>query len=114
VARHKVTAFALGGALAGLAGGLFAGQFGFVAPSALGFGLSTEVLVWVLIGGRQSLTAAFLGAIGLKYLEGVFSETLGQYWLLALGVLLMVIVMYFPRGVLGSLLANALPRRLRA
>lgn len=114
VARHKVTAFALGGALAGLAGGLFAGQFGFVAPSTLGFGLSTEVLVWVLIGGRQSLTAAFLGAIGLKYLEGVFSETLGQYWLLALGVLLMVIVMYFPRGVLGSLLANALPRRLRA
>lgn len=114
VARHKVTAFALGGALAGLAGGLFAGQFGFVAPSALGFSLSTEVLVWVLIGGRQSLTAAFLGAIGLKYLEGVFSETLGQYWLLALGVLLMVIVMYFPRGVLGSLLANALPRRLRA
>lgn len=114
VARHKVTAFALGGALAGLAGGLFAGQFGFVAPTALGFGLSTEVLVWVLIGGRQSLTAAFLGAVGLKYLEGVLSETLGQYWLLALGVLLMVIVMYFPRGVLGGLLANALPRRLRA
>lgn len=114
VARHKVAAFALGGALAGLSGGLFAGQFGFVAPTVLGFGLSTEVLVWVLIGGRQSLTAAFLGAVGLKYLEGVLSETLGQYWLLTLGVLLMVIVMYFPRGVLGGLLGSALPRRLRA
>lgn len=113
VARHKVVAFAFSGALAGLAGGLFAGQFGFVAPSAMGFGLSTEVLVWVLIGGRQSLTAAFLGAVSLKYLEGVFSETLGQYWLLALGVLLMLIVMYFPRGLLGGVLSNPLPRRLR-
>jgi branched-chain amino acid transport system permease protein/urea transport system permease protein len=114
VARHKVVAFAVGGGVAGLAGGFFAGQFGFVAPSALGFGLSTEVLVWVLIGGRQSLTAAFVGALGLKYLEGVLSETLGQYWLLALGVLLMLVVMYFPRGILGGLLANPLPRRLRA
>ena len=114
VARHKVAAFALAGGLAGLAGGLFAGQFGFVAPTALGFGLSTEVLVWVLIGGRQSLTAAFLGAVGLKYLEGVLSEPLGHYWLLALGILLMVIVMYFPRGVLGGILGSVLPQRLRA
>ncbi|MEO6661444.1 MAG: branched-chain amino acid ABC transporter permease [Burkholderiaceae bacterium] len=114
VARHKVAAFALGGAIAGLAGGLFAGQFGFVAPSTLGFGLSTEVLVWVAVGGRQSLTAAFLGAICLKYLEGFLSDTLGQYWLLALGVILMIVVMYFPRGVLGGVLSNALPIRLRA
>lgn len=114
VARHKVAAFALGGAIAGLAGGLFAGLFGFVAPSALGFGLSTEVLVWVAVGGRQSLTAAFVGALSLKYLEGFLSDTLGEYWLLALGVILMVVVMYFPRGVLGGVLANAIPRRLQA
>ena len=113
VAWHKVAAFSMGGAIAGLAGGLFAGQFGFVAPSTLGFGLSTEVLVWVAVGGRQSLTAAFLGAISLKYLEGFLSDTLGQYWLLALGVILMIVVMYFPRGLLGGVLSNVLPGRLR-
>ncbi|WP_162574520.1 branched-chain amino acid ABC transporter permease [Variovorax sp. PBL-H6] len=113
VARHKVSAFALAGAVAGLAGGLFAGQFGFVAPSTLGFGLSTEVLIWVAIGGRQSLTAALLGAIWLKYLESFLSDTLGEYWLLVLGLVLVAVVMYLPRGLLGGLLSDALPRRLR-
>lgn len=114
VARHKVAAFMLGGAAAGAAGGLFAGQFGFVAPSTLGFGLSTEVLIWVAIGGRQSLTAALVGAVLLKYLEGFLSDTLGQYWLLALGLVLVFVVMYFPRGLLGNVLSNALPARLRS
>lgn len=113
VGYHKVVAFAFSGGIAALAGGLFAGQFGFVSPNVLGFGLSTEVLVWVLVGGRKSLTAAFLGALLIKYLESVLSSTLGVYWLLALGVLLIIIVTYFPRGVLGGLLGGALPRRLR-
>ena len=114
VARHKVAAFALGGAVAGLAGGLFAGQFGFVAPSTLGFTLSTEVLIWVAIGGRQSLTAALVGAILIKYLEGFLSDALGQYWLLVLGLVLVFVVMYFPRGLLGGVLSNAIPARLRS
>lgn len=113
VARHKIVAFGLGGAMAGLAGALFAGQFGFVAPSTLGFGLSTEVLIWVAIGGRQSLTGSLLGAVFLKYLEGFLSDTLGQYWLLVLGGVLVIVVMYFPRGALGGVLASALPPRLR-
>ncbi len=114
VARHKVAAFTLGGAVAGAAGGLFAGQFGFVAPSVLGFGLSTEVLIWVAIGGRQSLTAALVGAVLIKYLESFLSDALGQYWLLALGLILIFVVMYFPRGLLGNALSNALPVRLRS
>jgi branched-chain amino acid transport system permease protein/urea transport system permease protein len=114
VARHKVAAFVIGGAAAGLAGGLFAGQFGFVAPSTLGFAFSTEVLIWVAIGGRSSLTAALLGAVLLKYLEGFLSDTLGQYWLLALGLVLVTVVMYFPRGLLGGVLSNPLPARLRS
>lgn len=113
VAWHKTVAFALSGAVAGLAGALFAGQFGFVGPSAIGFGLSTEVLIWVSIGGRQSLTAALAGAVCIKYTEGLLSDALGEYWLLALGLLLIAVVMYFPRGLFGGLLSNALPARLR-
>lgn len=113
VARHKIVAFALSGAVAGLAGALFAGQFGFVGPSTIGFTLSTEALIWVSIGGRQSLTAALAGAIGIKYLEGLLSDTLGEYWLLALGLLLVAVVMYFPRGLFGGLLSDPLPARLR-
>ena len=52
---YKTAAFALSGAIAGLAGALYATHAGFVAPSLGGVLFSTEVVVWVAIGGRESL-----------------------------------------------------------
>ena len=92
VAGYKVFIFTLSGAVAGLAGALFVTEFGFVSPALIGFGLSTEVLIWVALGGREVLLAAFLGAILVRGIEGVLSDVLGSYWLLALGVLFVVSV----------------------
>ncbi len=103
-AEHKLSAFTLGAAVAGLAGALFVTQFSFVSPPLIGFGLSTEALIWVALGGRQWLLAAFLGAILVKLLESWLSEWLGAWWLLALGCLFVTSVVVFPGGVIGSLL----------
>lgn len=112
-AEYKAAAFAISGAVAGLAGALFAAQFAFVSPALLGFALATEVLIWVAIGGKEVILAAFIGALVVKSVENVLSDTLGQYWLLALGLLFVVAVVLLPRGVLAPFLNLPLPRALR-
>ena len=74
VVRYKVAAFVVSAAVSGLAGALFVKQFSFAAPSLIGFGLSTEVLIWVAVGGRNVLLAAFLGALLVRSVEGVLSD----------------------------------------
>lgn len=98
----KLTVFTLGAALAGLAGALFVTQFAFTSPPLIGFTLSTEVLIWVALGGRGYPLAAFLGAILVKYAEASLFELLGGYWLLALGALCVLSVIWFPRGLIGE------------
>jgi hypothetical protein len=58
------------------------------------------------------LLAAFLVAILVRATESALSEALGSYWLLGLGLLFVLTVIVFPRGVLGCLLALPLPARL--
>ena len=101
-ARYKTTAFTIGAAVSGLAGGLFVTQFGFASPSLIGFAMSAEVLIWAALGGRAMLIAAFLGAVLVRTLEGVLSESLGAYWLLALGLVFILSVLAFPRGLIGE------------
>jgi branched-chain amino acid transport system permease protein/urea transport system permease protein len=113
VTRYKVWAFVTSAIISGAAGALFAKQFGFVSPSLVGFGLSTEVLIWVAVGGRQVLMAAFLGALVVRWIEGLLSERLGNFWLLALGVLFAATVVLMPYGLFGRLLTLPLPSRLR-
>ena len=103
-AAYKVTAFTLAAAVAGLAGALFVTQFGFASPPLIGFSLSTEVLIWVALGGRTLLLAAFLGALFVRSMEGVLADWLGPYWLLGLGGVFIGSVILFPRGLFGELL----------
>ena len=102
----RLRAFTLAAAVAGLGGGLFAAQFGFVAPPLLGLQLSTEALVWVAVGGRGSPLAALLGALLVKTLESLLGEWLGPGWPLALGLLVVLSVLVFPTGILGGLIAR--------
>ena len=70
VVRYKVAAFVVSAAVSGLAGALFVKQFSFAAPSLIGFGLSTEVLIWVAVGGRNALLAAFLARAARPFGRG--------------------------------------------
>jgi len=98
----KLAVFTLSAAVAGFAGALFASQFGFVSPPLIGFGLSTEVLIWVALGGRRALLTAFLGAIVVRLAENALGDLLGAYWLLGLGLIFVVCMIFLPRGLLGE------------
>ncbi|MBP9183259.1 MAG: branched-chain amino acid ABC transporter permease [Fuscovulum sp.] len=104
VTGAKLFAFTLSGMISGLAGALFTAQFGFVSPPLLGFALSTEVLIWVAVGGREVLLAAVAGAMLVRWGENVLTDRLGEYWLLAMGMLFIVVVIVAPRGLFGRVL----------
>lgn len=98
----RVLVFVISAGVAGLAGGLFAAVEGFVSPTLIGFLLSTEVLIWTALGGRNVLLAAFLGAIAVRWIESSLVNLLGDYWLLGLGLVLMVSVVLLPKGLIAT------------
>ena len=109
VLRLKLAAFAIGAGLAGLAGALYAAYDEFASPTLIGFGLSTEALIWVALGGREMALAALLSALLVRALEVWLSGFLGDWWPLALGVVFMASVVLLP----GGLIATPLRRLFR-
>ncbi len=97
VFRIRLTAFAISGALAGLAGYFAAAQFGFVVPQMLGWHVSATVLVMVLIGGLRSVTGPLVGALVLLGLEEVLKATT-EYWKLIEGIVVILLVIVLPNG----------------
>ncbi|MFZ5789592.1 MAG: branched-chain amino acid ABC transporter permease [Pseudomonadota bacterium] len=101
VALYKTLAFALSGAAAGLAGALYATHASFVSPSLGGVLFSTQVVVWVAIGGRASLLGALTGGIVVSSLTNYLSAIIPDYWQLALGFIFIVVIVFFKRGLAG-------------
>jgi urea transport system permease protein len=101
VSLYKTVAFALSGGVAGLAGALYATHASFVSPSLGGVLFSTQVVVWVAIGGRASLLGALTGGIIVSSLTNYLSAIIPDYWQLALGFIFMVVIVFFKRGLAG-------------
>ena len=98
--RYKLTAFAISGALAGLAGALIANQTEFVSPSFLDWQRSGEILVVVILGGLGSLYGPIAGAVAFLLLEEVLSQWT-QHWMIVMGPLLVLVVLFARRGLWG-------------
>lgn len=111
IAKYKILIFGISGALAGMAGAIYAPHAGFVSFSLLGVLLSTEVLIWVAVGGRGTLIGAFLGTIIVKGLSYYLSGVAVLYWMLILGAIFVAIVSFFPSGLIGTV--NELASRHR-
>jgi urea ABC transporter permease protein UrtC len=109
-ARHKMITFSIGAAVAGLSGTLFAVITEFVSPTLIGFGLSTEVLIWVALGGKEVLLASFLGALLVRSLETYLSELMAYYWILFLGAFFVAAVISSPKGIFGRWLSHPYSR----
>jgi branched-chain amino acid transport system permease protein len=97
----KRFAFSIGGAVAGLAGALYAFQQGFVSPTLLAVGLSTQVMLWVLIGGAGTLVGPVVGVILTQGLGQYLSQDLPKLWPIILGIVLLLVVLIVQRGVVG-------------
>jgi branched-chain amino acid transport system permease protein len=100
VRAHQWRAFVLAGFFGGLAGGIFVFLKGSVFPESLAVPVSVEPLVMVLLGGVHSLAGAPLGAALYKLLDTVVTRYT-EYWQLVLGLILIALVLVFPRGILG-------------
>lgn len=114
VKRVHWLAFALGGAVAGIAGALFAFSKGSISPESLHVGKSIDALVMVLLGGVQTLAGPIVGAISFTWLHDTVARNT-EYWRAMLGGIILVLVLLFPQGIAGyaqRLLAR-LPRSLR-
>jgi urea transport system permease protein len=110
-ALYKTAAFAVSGGVAAVAGALYATDAGFVSPTLGGVLFSTSVVVWVAIGGRHYFIGALIGGIGISILSQALNARIPQYWQLLLGLLFVVAVGFFRRGIVGTLLE--LPERMR-
>jgi urea transport system permease protein len=111
VARYKTFVFAASAAIAGLAGMLYTIVMEFASPTFLGVPLSLSIVIWVAVGGRQSLLGAMLGALLVTGVQGSLSEseTFLSTWTLVMGGLFVLIVLFMPRGLAG--IASGLRRR---
>ncbi len=107
VARYKLTAFALGTAMAGVAGGLYTQYSGIIVPDAFGFVVSITILAMVVVGGIGS-TFGVLGATVVLTLLPLVFQFIDDYKLLLYGGLLFVVMRFFPGG-LAELLRRATP-----
>ncbi len=100
--RLQWTAFTIAGGVAGLAGALFAFLKGSVFPDTLGIPLSVDGLVMVLLGGVETVSGAVVGAVVFRALTIVLMSYTDASKLV-LGLLIIVLVVAFPRGIVGSL-----------
>ena len=100
--RYKLACFVIAGAGAGLAGALIANQTEFVSPSLMHWTVSGEILVMVILGGVETLWGPVFGATALLLLEEFLSRYT-EHWMLILGPILILVVLFARRGLYGSL-----------
>lgn len=117
--RFKLWAHALSAALVGAAGGLFAMNFQYISPgSVFDFRLSLSIVLMPIVGGIGTLVGPVLGAVLFSYLQIklLASPALRDSYLFIYGGLLMLVMLFEPRGIVGlwerlrRLLRRAMPK----
>jgi branched-chain amino acid transport system permease protein len=98
--RIQWVTIAFAGAMAGLAGGLFVFSKGSVFPTELEIAKSFDALIMVFLGGVKTLSGPIVGASSLTIVQDFLSRF--EYWRLALGLLIILIVILAPEGLVGS------------
>jgi len=101
-AAYKTFVYALSAGLAGLAGMLFVLQVGLITPTEMDISHSVQMVLWVAIGGRATLTGAILGAILVNAGQNALSEQFPEVWSFFIGAAFLIFVLFLPRGLVGS------------
>ncbi len=100
IKSYKLTAFAMGTAMAGLAGGLYAYYTRFIVPDTFGFIESITILSMVAVGGIGSIFGVVVATV-LLVLMPEFFRFINDYRLLLYGVLLFSVMRFAPEGMSG-------------
>jgi urea transport system permease protein len=105
-AHFKLFIFVLSAAIASVGGALYVPQVGGINPSVMTPDKSLEAVVWVAVGGRGTLVGPIVGAITINALKSWATKEFPDYWLLILGSLFILVVLFLPGGLVS------LPKRL--
>jgi len=103
VERYKIVAVMLSGLFAGLAGVLYAMQNKFAAPDFVFFVVSGEVVIFNVMGGMGTLVGPFAGAAFFLLLREGLSRFLTEYYLIPVGIIFIIMIIFLPQGLLGFL-----------
>ncbi len=101
-ANTKLLSFVVGNFLAGMAGGIYASLIGSISPSVASLKITFDFLLYVLLGGMATLAGPILGGFALPVLME-YLQFLQDYQMIFFGALLIVVIIYFPRGLMGAI-----------
>src|ERR1700720_784678 len=99
---YKLLSFTIAGAIAGLAGGLYAIFNGFISADAVYWTASGDILIMTMLGGAGTLIGPAIGAAIVLLMKNVVSSY-SEHWLAIIGITFICCVMFFPGGLWGSL-----------
>lgn len=106
--------FVLSAMLAGLSGLLYVQWGNYITPSQVGLLSAALPVIWTAVGGRTSLLAVMVSTLFLNWITYTLSSQGNQYAMVIIGALLVVTMMFFPRGIvvmIAESLGRALPKR---
>ncbi len=106
VRKIKMKVFTISGAIAGLAGVLFVSWGSFINPTVMGLTTAALPVIWITIGGRETLIGSIIAAFGLQYVDTSLSSISNEYSILVLGLILVVSILVFPRGIVPKIMEN--------
>ena len=100
---HLQKIYTISAVMAGVAGALLTQTTNTVALNSLSFERSADVVIMLILGGTGRLYGAIIGAVIFLVMRDQLSGVNPQYWYFWIGLLLMFVVLFMPRGILGGL-----------
>jgi len=100
-ANYKLFVFVLCSVIAALGGALYVPQVGIINPSEMTPDKSLEAVVWCAVGGRGTLVGPIIGAVSVNALKSWATRAYPDLWLIILGVLFILVVLFLPKGIAG-------------
>jgi ABC-type branched-subunit amino acid transport system permease subunit len=96
---HKLVAFSIGGALAGLAGCLFVSWGNYVSPTVFSVVQSAQIIIWLMVGGAGTLLGPVIGAVAISWLTVKIGTQQFVNANVVLGAILLIFVLLVPKGI---------------
>ena len=103
VRLHKLLVFTIGGGIAGLAGCLFANWGAFVSPNVFSLTMTSQIIIWVIVGGLGTLVGPIVGCLIMQYLATELGSQQLANTNLIFGIIFLAFVLLVPRGIVPSL-----------
>jgi branched-chain amino acid transport system permease protein len=106
--RYKLLALGISGAMAGAAGAVYALMFGYIGSTFASVQYSILPLLWVLVGGVGTTLGPLVGTLLMFYMVEFASDHTSSY-MLVVGAALVLLMLWFPKGILGTVRERWLP-----